>query len=785
MFDKFKYSSFPFLKFIIGWPLSIFALFFILSKIIIPNWENVIFHFDKINPILIVSGILCFILYFFIRTIVWQHILREQGHHLSVKEISFLWQISELKRYIPGGIWGWVGRAYHFSNKGIPAKRVIKSHFYEDQFLIVGSMIIVTIGNLLSADSFLPFLSNNTIATILFILATAIAIIIIIFSRRIRSKVFNSFPPKTNIKIVLLASVFMFLFGLGTYLTLSSLINLTPNLLFGLISLFVLSLLIGHISILFPMGLGVREGVITLGLSNLISIANAGFASIFARVVLTVSEFIFLLLTFIWNKSKNKYITSIEKIIGSNKQIVVLGIFIFLYILYIGSASFLRHDNFYTGRFDLGNMDQTVWETMRGRIFQTTSPNETQTISRLSAHADFLLIAMVPLYFIWADPKMLLIAQTIVIAIGAYFVYLIAQEVLKNKNLSLVLGIAYLINPSLGFSNLYDFHIVTFATTFLLVAFYLMIKNKYLLSTLFLTLAGLTKENVWLITATFGIFFFFRSKKMLGLSIFIFSIITCYYLISYAIPNALGQKHFAFSYYSDFGESPGKIIKNIILSPHKIIPLIIKPDRLGYLREVFSPLGFLSFLSPFYLIFTISDFTINLISSLSSMHQIYYQYTATITPFIFISSIYGIKMLKDKIKRIPLSFYSLYILFFSITSMYFSGPLPFSRNPNIDMFTKPQPNKEEIEKYLSNIRRRYIIASTNNIGAHMSHRRLIYTIPSGIDKADYIIFLFNYAFENPTFAYEKTVMEKVRMNKNYSQIYKKDNFIVFKKNNLR
>ena len=47
-------------------------------------------------------------------------------------------------------------------------------------------------------------------------------------------------------------------------------------------------------------------------------------------------------------------------------HIIILFLGIFFYILYFSSASIARYDNFYTGRFDLGNMDQTVWNTKSG-----------------------------------------------------------------------------------------------------------------------------------------------------------------------------------------------------------------------------------------------------------------------------------------------------------------------------------------------------------------------------------------------------------------------------------
>jgi len=95
----------------------------------------------------------------------------------------------------------------------------------------------------------------------------------------------------------------------------------------------------------------------------------------------------------------------------------ILGIFICIYIAYFTIASFLRYDNFYAGRYDLGNMDQTVWNTINGRIFQTSNENGV-IISRLSAHADFLLILISPFYLLWSSPKTLLLLQTAVLGLG-------------------------------------------------------------------------------------------------------------------------------------------------------------------------------------------------------------------------------------------------------------------------------------------------------------------------------------------------------------------------------
>jgi uncharacterized membrane protein len=182
-----------------------------------------------------------------------------------------------------------------------------------------------------------------------------------------------------------------------------------------------------------------------------------------------------------------------KQFLSNHRHAIALGFLILVYIAYFSIASLLRYSNFYTGRFDLGNMDQAVWNTIHGRIFQITDPNGTAIISRLAFHADFILVLISPLYLIWSNPQMLLLLQTVTLAFGAVFVYLIANHLLRNKSLALTLSAVFLLNPSLQFSNLYDFHAIVLGTTLLLATFYFFLRRKYLLFLIFAFLSGATK----------------------------------------------------------------------------------------------------------------------------------------------------------------------------------------------------------------------------------------------------------------------------------------------------
>jgi uncharacterized protein len=411
-----------------------------------------------------------------------------------------------------------------------------------------------------------------------------------------------------------------------------------------------------------------------------------------------------------------------------------------------------------------------------------------------------MLVLISPLYLIWSNPKMLLLLQTVVLGVGAFFVFLIAKRVLKDKNFALIFSAIYLLNPSLQFSNLYDFHAVTLGTTLLFTTFYFFIKRDYILFLIFAVLTGLTKEEIWAIISLFGLAIFLRvffenqlrlrltkqqfGEVIFGLLVFLVSAFVCYALIWIVIPHVKGNGHFALSYYSDFGASASDISKNIILMPIKTISIIIAPQRIQYLVQLFLPFGFLSLLSPLYLIFAVPDLLINLLSSNIALREIYYQYTAAITPFIAISAIYTVAFLRRRFPKISDLLIVAYLILATFISVYLYGPLPGAVHANIAMFNNQLANRKSIDEFLSGIPTRYSITATNNLGPHLTHRGNLYTIPVGIDKADVVLFLLNDYWAQPSLTAQKTMAEQMANNKNYIQVYKDGDFIAFEKRTL-
>ncbi len=768
-------------RFLLGVPITIAAFYFI-GMFLWNARDEIEYSLANANYTLLLVGILFFILFFFLKNIIWIRILKNLGaKDIDTTKSFFLLSFSETKRYIPGSIFAYAARVKSYNDANIPSKLLVKSLIIDSLLLVIPSLIISIPGILFifprlqqQFPEYSQYILPATIGIFAFSMLAVVAAIVLAKKKLgVRSINIRDVVNKYG-DLFFLSCLSWFFFGLANYLVASSIHVLDPKYILQFASFFVLSWFIGYISIVTPMGLGVREGIMILGLAPFAPLSVTSLIALFSRISFMAGEFLFLLVSFILFKSK--YLQKWWKFAEKHAHAVILWIGIVSYIIYFSYVSIVKYLNFFMGKFDLGNMDQTVWNTLHGRIFMFTNPDSTENISRLAFHADFILILLSPLYLIWSDPRMLLILQTVVLGLGAYFVYKIGQHILKDNTISLIFAYAFLLNPLVQKQNLYDFHAVVLATTFLLAVWYFFIKKNLVWMTVFLILAVLTKENIYLITAIFGIFLITRKHFKLGSIITIVSITTFILLMKTFIPEARGGEHFAVSFLSEFGDSFGAAAITIITNPIQTIQVFFEHNGLRYLNMLLLPLGYLPFASPLYLLFAAPDIAKNTLADNPNFRSSFYQYNAEILPFLFISSIYGVSLL---MKYFPKKMLVYYILIFSLIGTWLHGALPFGKSPYVSIYTNPRSDADQIRKFIAEIDEGKSVAATNNLGSHLSRRENIYVLPRGINEADMILLLTGDWYESRD--NQLKLIEDLHADPNFKLYYQTGNFYGFER----
>lgn len=324
---------------------------------------------------------------------------------------------------------------------------------------------------------------------------------------------------------------------------------------------------------------------------------------------------------------------------------------VILYILVMSFESILRYATFKATAFDLGNMDQVIWNTLHGRPFQFTN----QAIdwygppNRLAVHVEPILVPISLLYALRADPRALLIFQTLVLAAGAPAVFLLTRRYLPSwPLLAAVMAGAYLLSPALIGINIFDFHPDSLATPLLLYALLALTQRRYAWFLIFCFLTCTCKEDMPLAVAFLGLLLIWKYKlPRLGLLLLCGGVLWTFIAFKIVIPHFYaGVRANNFWYrYEVYGGTPTAAILNLLIHPWLIFTEIITLDRLYYLFNLLRSTGFLALLAPEWLLPTLPKLASNFLSTNPPNYSGVYHYNAAIIPFVMLSAIHGTRRL--------------------------------------------------------------------------------------------------------------------------------------------
>ena len=400
----------------------------------------------------------------------------------------------------------------------------------------------------------------------------------------------------------------------------------------------------------------------------------------------------------------------------------------------MSALAVLQQQAFETGRFDVGNLTQAVWSTAHGRFLEMTDLQGAQ-FSRLGAHFDPLVALLVPLWWLWPSPDMLLVVQGIGVALGAVPVFLLARKHLGGEWSALGFALVYLLYPPTQWLVVDDFHPVALATPLLLGAIWFLDEDRLLPFALCAGAACLTKEQVGLVVAMLGIWHAFgHGRKRAGLVIFAAGSIVAVVATAVIIPHYApgGGSPFA-GRYDAVGGSPAGIVETALLHPLRVLQVAFEGRDLGYLWELLAPLGGLPLLAPLVTLSALPEIVLNVLSSTPTQSSIHYHYTAGAIPGL----IAGAVIAGAKLRRLRPEWWPWVgrgIVALVLAAGIVQGPLPVWRHVP---FGSELAARHHIVSKHDRAAARVIravpagapVSATNNLGAHLSERRRIFSFP--------------------------------------------------------
>jgi uncharacterized membrane protein len=315
----------------------------------------------------------------------------------------------------------------------------------------------------------------------------------------------------------------------------------------------------------------------------------------------------------------------------------------------VGQRAIVRYQSYHADAFDLGNMDQALWNTLHGHPFRMTNRG-LDTVgppTRLSIHVEPILLLIAPLYLVHSGPETLLVLQTAALALGA--IPLFALGLRRFQGLPLLaaaFALGYLVAPEVLGSALWDFHPVALATPLLLVAVWALDARRYGWFAAAAFLAAMTKEDVALSLIPLGIFIaIWQGRPRFGWAVVALSIswvALCFLLIlPYFSGGATGGNAYWYRY-AHFGNTPVSALVYIITHPWALAAYVLGDSaRRGYLALLLRTGGGLGIFLPLLWIPALPELAVNALSAHWEQYSGFYQYNAMLGAYLMAAAVYG------------------------------------------------------------------------------------------------------------------------------------------------
>ncbi len=361
----------------------------------------------------------------------------------------------------------------------------------------------------------------------------------------------------------------------------------------------------------------------------------------------------------------------------------MLWLVIILFAALLSALALNRHAAFETNGFDLGNVNQAVWNSARGQVLAFT--NMAPLTNRLALHVEPVLLLFAPFYWLGlGGPQLLLVAQAVIVALGAWPLFRIAAPKIGNWG-ALVVATAYLLYPALQAAVLFDFHAVTLAPTFLLFAFYYLEiylghiappashSPKFFIFhfSFFIILALACKEDVGLVVAMLGVVVALKYRRVKpAAALFFGGLVWSLAAILLVQPMFAAGGNIQGNRYAWLAEA--LITPNLLWEHFRAVNLP------RYFWQLLAPTGGLALLSPLMLLPLLPELAVNLLSAHAFQWRVEeFHYAAPMAPFIFIATTETIQKIKFKIQNFLLL--TILLLVSAIVYHYFRGFTPPAR----------------------------------------------------------------------------------------------------------
>jgi len=280
--------------------LWIAAIVVFVAVYLVREWPRIEIGLARLGPASILTALALVALAKLTLTAVAELSCRRFGIAISYGESFYLYNFTQIAKYIPGSIWQFIGRAALLKTQGIEGRKIRNAMIYEIFWVTVSAGML---GLLLVSADYRVFLDRMTAVEWLpqpaagpaVLMAAGAALVLAsglfawLLRRRLASGIAALRP--TPVLVLLLIATWSAL-GLSLWVTLPPFTATGVPLLYT-IGVYSLGYTIGFLVPFAPAGIGIREAVFTLGMSPYLALPDAVLLAGINRIVYIAIELLF------------------------------------------------------------------------------------------------------------------------------------------------------------------------------------------------------------------------------------------------------------------------------------------------------------------------------------------------------------------------------------------------------------------------------------------------------------------------------------------------------------
>ncbi|MCZ7535767.1 MAG: DUF2079 domain-containing protein [Acidimicrobiia bacterium] len=385
----------------------------------------------------------------------------------------------------------------------------------------------------------------------------------------------------------------------------------------------------------------------------------------------------------------------------------------------------LRHDRFGTFGFDLGIYDQGIWLTSRLHDPFVT----VRGIDLYGHHFNVVFLLFAPFYWLGAGPHFLLAVQVVAQASGAVAVYLLARDRFDGARwLAVAMAAVLLLNPTYQYLAWEFFHPDALSIAPLLFAYWAAREKRWGWFAVAGSLAIICKEDVALALFVIGALVWFRGDRRIGALVAGLSAAWFMLATRVFIPAFNGIGPFYDSFFGEFGDGPGEVVKNVLTRPGQVWETATRQDRTSYYWRMGAPFAFVFLAAPRALLVGAPMFAVNVLTSFPYARDPRFHYASLVLVGITVATVEAIAALgRDSATR---GFLVGVVLAASLATSILWGAAPWSVDYDRGIWPLRTDARNEVKaEAVDLIPTRAPTSAIYNLVPHLTHRDRIYEFP--------------------------------------------------------